>query len=102
MTADFMHQTAPYPTALANAVQGTSYRAHEGWTVRLEDDCVRDVDENRNPIGRGMTLIVTTQGYDSHHPEHGRFYGVNHYFIVPDGHVCRRCGRFYPNHQKGM
>ena len=76
-------QTAPYPVELAQLVDTCSYRAHEGWHVGLYDDYPRDKDTDGTVLGRGMTLVIATEGYDSYHPERGRTYGVNHFFIVP-------------------
>lgn len=76
-------QVAPWPEALEDLVRRSRYRAHEGWSVRLVEDFARDENASREVIGHGTTLIVTTQGYDTYHPERGTTYGVNHYFIVP-------------------
>jgi hypothetical protein len=71
------------PYELAELVSACTYRAHEGWSVELKDDHPRDKDDEGKVVGRGMTLVITTEGYDSYHPERGRTYGVYHYFIVP-------------------
>lgn len=81
-----MWQEAPYPHALAELVKSVRYRP--GWTVTLIDDLGRDYapDDHRHeraPLGSGMTLDITTQGYNSYHPERGQTYSVHHYFIVP-------------------
>lgn len=70
-----MNQTAPDPIILRLLVEHTRYRP--GWTVRLVDDLDRDQGS------RGMTLVITTCGYDSYHPERGENYRVNHYMPVP-------------------
>lgn len=76
-------QTAPYPEVLEELVAKCSYRAHEGWTVRLTD-VERDREGgNGEVIGQGLTLVITTKGYDSYRPERGTTYRVHHYFIVP-------------------
>jgi hypothetical protein len=77
---DLMKQTAPYPVELRNLVENCRYRP--GWEVRLEDDLDRD-EVDGEVVGRGMTLVITTLGYNSYHPERDQTYRVNHYFIVP-------------------
>lgn len=76
-------QTAPWPTELEWLVDHCSYRAHEGWRVRLYADLERDSDAHGNWVGHGTTLAIYTRGYDAYHPENGIGYGVVHYFIVP-------------------
>jgi hypothetical protein len=70
-----MKQEAPDPQALRYLVDRLEYRP--GWRVRLVDDL------DRGQGSQGMTLIITTQGYDSYHPERGPEYRVNHYMPVP-------------------
>lgn len=79
---DQLVQTAPWPTELAELVNATSYREHEGWTVALRPDWPRDEVDGKI-VGRGTTLVITTCGYDSYHPERGPKYRVQHFFIVP-------------------
>jgi hypothetical protein len=67
-------QSAPYPEALAALVDACTYRP--GWTVRL-----RTLDRGQGSAG--LTLIITTCGYDSYHPERGETYAVQHYMPVP-------------------
>lgn len=69
-----MTQEAPYPKALAYLVERLSYRP--GWKFRLED-------LDRGQGSEGLTLIITTRGFDSYHPERGDGYRVNHYMPVP-------------------
>lgn len=76
-----MHQVAPYPHALAELVRRLRYRQHMGWEVRLEDDLQRDKPGRHTGESRGMTLVVTRCGPDTHHPD--RIIAVNHYFAVP-------------------
>jgi hypothetical protein len=82
-------QSSPWPTDLEDLVSKCRYRAHEGWTVRLASDLPRDqaTDENGvvtgEVIGHGATLVITTKGYDSYHPERGWNYRTQHFFIVP-------------------
>lgn len=67
-------QEAPFPEALHRMVQGLKYRP--GWTFRLQD-----IDRGQG--SKGLTLIITTLGYDSYHPSQGEHYRVNHYMPVP-------------------
>ena len=67
-------QIAPYPQALADLVAATAYRPN--WTVKLQD-------LDRGQGSAGLTLIITTCGYDSYHPERGETYRVMHYMPVP-------------------
>lgn len=77
-------QTAPYPDELDTLVADCRYRAHEGWSVTLEDVPDRDLDPvTQEPIGHGLTLKILTKGYDTYNPERGPGYRVYHYFIVP-------------------
>lgn len=72
-------QTAPYPDILDSLVKAISYRP--GWKVWLQD-LQRDKDHGRGE-SKGLTLVITTKGYDSYHTETGETYTVYHYFIVP-------------------
>lgn len=78
---DTMRQTAPYPAELAELVQGIYYRP--GWRFRLDD-----IDRGQG--SEGLTLVVTTLGYNSYHPEQGETYRVNHYMPVPPAAFDRR------------
>jgi hypothetical protein len=69
-----MTQTAPYPDALAYLVERLVYRP--GWAFKL-------AHTDRGQGSEGLTLIITTRGYDSYHPERGEHYKVNHYMPVP-------------------
>lgn len=69
-----LHQLVAYPIVLHRLVEKLSYRP--GWQVRLEN-----IDRGQGSAG--LTLIITTQGYDSYHPDRGEIYRVNHYMIVP-------------------
>jgi hypothetical protein len=69
-----MRQSAPYPEALAYLVDRLSYRP--GWTFRL-------ADYDRGQGSEGLTLIITTLGYNSYHPKRGETYRVHHYMPVP-------------------
>ena len=74
-----MTQTAPYPTALASLVKRVSYRPH--WRFWLEDTD-RDRDKDGNVVGKGLTLVIRTVGYNSYKPSDGETYAVRHYFTV--------------------
>jgi len=76
-----MRQEAPDPTILAVLVKYLRYRP--GWTVRLED-----LDRGQGSVG--LTLVITTLGFDSYHPERGETYRVNHYMPVPPAAFDRR------------
>jgi hypothetical protein len=76
-----MHQVAPYPDILADLVKRLRYRRHMGWEVTLYDDLQRDKPGRHTGEARGMTLVVTRCGPDTHHPD--RIIAVNHYFEVP-------------------
>jgi hypothetical protein len=67
-------QEAPWPAALEHLVERAVYRP--GWRLRL-------VHADRGQGSRGLTLIITTCGYNSYHPVRGETYRVNHYMPVP-------------------
>lgn len=67
-------QEAPYPHALADLVEQCEYRP--GWLVAL-------LDLDRGQGSKGLTLRITTLGYDSYHPENGQTYRVHHFMPVP-------------------
>ena len=87
MTADTgqqtraMHQTAPYPQALADLVGRLRYRRHLGWRVWLEDDLQRDKPGRHSGESRGLTLVVLRTGPDTYNPD--QTLRVHHYFAVP-------------------
>lgn len=68
-----LKQEAPYPDILAKLVDAVSYRK---WKFKLADIA-------RGQGSSGLTLIVTTLGYDSYNPDYGETYHVNHYMLVP-------------------
>lgn len=80
MTTEIMTQMAPFPTALAELIERCQYRP--GWQVRLED-VDRDQDDDGRWVGRGLTLVIQTIGYDAYNPSRGEHYRVRHTFIVP-------------------
>lgn len=69
-----MRQEAPHPVMLASLVEKLAYRP--GWTFVLGD-------LDRGQGSKGLTLVVTSVGYDSYHPDRGETYRVRHYFPVP-------------------
>lgn len=70
-----MMQTAPWPAELAALVGMLEYRP--GWEFAL----VNDYDRGQGSVG--LTLIITTLGYNTHHVERGETYRVNHIMPVP-------------------
>lgn len=76
-----MIQKAPEPTELYDLVDKLTYRP--GWTFGLGD-----VDRGQG--SRGLTLDITTLGYNSYHPEQGETYRVHHYMPVPPAAYDRR------------
>jgi hypothetical protein len=79
-----MRQLAPSPDALIALVDQAGYRP--GWTVKLEDI-------NRGQGSQGLTLVITTHGYNSVHPERGETYRVLHYMPVPPASYDERSWR---------
>jgi hypothetical protein len=75
-----MHQTAPFPQALAGLVSCLMYRP--GWRFHLSD-IDRDTDASGEVVGKGLTLDITTLGRNSYKVSDGETYRVHHYFIVP-------------------
>jgi hypothetical protein len=67
-------QVALYPDILAELVTRLRYRP--GWTTKLQN-----IDRGQGSMG--LTLIITTKGYDSYHVDQGENYRVNHYMPVP-------------------
>lgn len=67
-------QTAPFPELLADLVERIEYRP--GWGLALSN-----VDRGQG--SKGLTLLVTTVGYDTYNPEKGETYRVRHFFPVP-------------------
>jgi hypothetical protein len=83
----FNQQIAPYPAELAALVAACRYRP--GWHLRLEP-VVRDPADTHSGESSGLTLTVTTEGYDSNHPQYGQNYRVAHFFAVPPATYNRR------------
>lgn len=78
-------QYAPWPQILADLVARLEYRK---WHFKLED-------KDRGQGSRGLTLIITTCGYDSYHPEDGENYRVHHYMPVPPAAFNERSWRHW-------
>lgn len=74
ITPAAMAQAAPYPEELERLVAALEYRP--GWTFRL-------AHIDRGQGSEGLTLIVTSLGYDTYNPDRGETYRVNHYMPVP-------------------
>lgn len=77
-------QRAPFPTALQKLVNECRYRP--GWMIRLDT-----IDRGQG--SEGLTLIITTMGYDSYNPGEGQHYRVNHYMPVPPAAYDERSWR---------
>lgn len=69
-----MTQTAYWPAELAALVAEVEYRP--GWEFRL-------AHTDRGQGSEGLTLIITTLGYNTYHVDRGETYRVNHYMPVP-------------------
>jgi hypothetical protein len=76
-----MSQEAPYPADLEELVGSLTYRP--GWTFEL-----RHLDRGQG--SEGLTLVITTLGYNSYHPQRGETYRVHHYMPVPPAAFDRR------------
>lgn len=80
-----MRQAAPYPETLASLVDRLRYR--EGWRFAL-------ADLDRGQGSAGLTLIITTLGTNSYHPDETD-YRVNHYMPVPPAAFDERSWRHW-------
>lgn len=69
----FNTQTAPYPQILADLVNRLEYRRWKFTLTHLD----------RGQGSTGLTLIITTLGYNSYDLRDGETYRVNHYMLVP-------------------
>lgn len=82
--SETMRQTAPYPADLADLVTRCGYRP--AWRVVLRDE-TRDhtdpADDASAELAGGLTLTITTRGYDTYNVDRGESYGVRHLFVVP-------------------
>lgn len=79
-----MHQTAPYPAALADLVERCTYRP--GWQVALYGN---RYDRGQGSIG--LTLVITTDTINSY--RHDEPMRVNHLFVVPAASYDERSWR---------
>ena len=79
-----MHQAAPFPIILGRLVDRLAYRP--GWTFVL-------ADIDRGQASKGLTLDITTSGYNSYHPGQGQNYRVHHYMPVPPAAYDERSWR---------
>jgi hypothetical protein len=79
-----MKQVAPEPRVLHDLVAALAYKP--GWTFTLAE-----IDRGQGSVG--LTLDITTLGYDSYHPERGQRYGVHHYMPVPPAAYDERSWR---------
>ena len=84
MISEPMRQQAPYPEALQDLVNRLTYRP--GWLFWLGA-----IDRGQD--SKGLTLIITTRGYDTYNPEHGETYRVHHYMPVPPAAFDERSWR---------
>lgn len=71
---DANHNEAPYPETLEQIINELQYRP--GWQFWLGM-----IDRGQGSVG--LTLRVTSVGYDTYNPDKGRQYRVWHYFPVP-------------------
>lgn len=74
MTEVIMRQEAPYPDKLEYLVNCVIYRPR--WTAKLGE-------LDRGQGSKGLTLTITTWGYNSRHTDWGEVYRVNHFMPVP-------------------
>lgn len=82
-------QYAPYPVELEELVNSCEHE--DGWTFYLQNLDRDEVDGK--VVGGGLTLVIVPLTTNSYHPEAGRTYRVNHYFIVPAATYDRRAWR---------
>jgi hypothetical protein len=74
-------QTAPFPHELYQVILQAEYRP--GWRFTLQH-------EDRGQGSQGLTLSISSLGYDTYHPDRGETYSVVHYFPVPPAAFDRR------------
>ena len=74
-------QWGPYPTILEELVSKCRLGLDGTWEIELAS-MTRDDDHGRGEAG-GLTLIITTNGFDTYHPDRGPTYRVAHPFPVP-------------------
>jgi hypothetical protein len=73
-TEPLLIQEASYPHVLQALVSSLVYRP--GWTFSLEH-------LNRGQGSIGLTLVITTLGYNAYHVDRGETYRVSHLMPVP-------------------
>ncbi len=78
------YQKAPFPLLLQKLVNECRYRP--GWMMRL-------ATIDRGQGSEGLTLIITTMGYDTYKPNDGQHYRVNHFMPVPPAAYDERSWR---------
>lgn len=84
MSDEAMRQVAPDPVVLRELVSNLAYKP--GWRFVL-------ADIDRGQGSEGLTLDITTLGYNSYHPDSGMTYSVHHYMPVPPAAYDRRSWR---------
>lgn len=97
MDPDRMRQEAPYPTALADLVDGLSYR--EGWPGQSWRFSLKHVDRGQGSAG--LTLCIRITGPNAYHPEDLPI-SVMHYMIVPAAAFDERSWRRWLFDQIGL
>ncbi len=97
MTAVPMRQEAPYPEALAELVEGLSYR--EGWPGQSWRFSLLHVDRGQGSAG--LTLCIRITGPNAYHPEDLPI-SVMHYMIVPAAAYDERSWRRWLFEQVGL
>jgi hypothetical protein len=85
-TEPMLLQEAAFPPVLRSLVDSLVYRP--GWTFRL-------ADLDRGQGSRGLTLVITTLGYNSYHVDQGECYRVDHYMPVPPAAYNRASWRMW-------
>lgn len=84
-------QSAPYPQALADLIEGLHYR--DGFRFGL-------TDMDRGQGSEGLTLVINITGPDSYHPD--KVISVNHLFPVPPAAYDMRSWRRWLFDQIGL
>lgn len=85
-TEPLLMQEAPYPYALQEMVSSLVYRP--GWEFHLEH-------LDRGQGSRGLTLVITTLGYNAYHVDRGETYRVSHLMPVPPAGYNRASWRMW-------
>lgn len=82
-----VQQYGPFPVGLKEIVDACVYRP--GWRVTLVD-LERDPASTHGVAAGGLTLVITTVGFDTYDVGAGPDYRVAHYFVVPAATYNRR------------